>query len=156
MQRDLVFGCATLALAGGYYLLSAALPHSLLDDAIGPQGLPKAYAVLLAGLSVLQIARALVRRPAAAAPAPRQGGHLHKLRRAMGMLMIGAVYLALVPWLGYILSLAGLILATIRYQGGAGVRRAATIAVTGALFFWLLFVLLLGIPQPAGFWPSLR
>lgn len=154
MQRDLVFGCATLALAGGYYLLSAALPHSLLDDAIGPQGLPKAYAVLLAGLSVLQIARALVRRPAALAP--RQGGHLQKLRRAMGMLMIGAAYLAFVPWLGYVLSLAGLIFATIRYQGGAGVRRAATIAVTGALFFWLLFVLLLGIPQPAGFWPSLR
>jgi putative tricarboxylic transport membrane protein len=153
MQRDLVFGCATLALSGGYYLLAAALPHSLLDDAIGPQGLPKAYAFLLAGLSVFQIARALVRRPAAAAP--RQGGHLQRLRRAMGMLMIGAAYLACVPWLGYFLSLAGLIFATIRYQGGEGVRRAATIAVTGALFFWLLFVLLLGIPQPAGFWPSL-
>ena len=24
-----------------------------------------------------------------------------------------------------------------------------------AAFFWLLFVFLLGIPQPAGFWPSL-
>jgi hypothetical protein len=31
----------------------------------------------------------------------------------------------------------------------------ALVSVSGAVFFWLLFVLLLGIPQPAGFWPSL-
>jgi hypothetical protein len=60
-----------------------------------------------------------------------------------------------VPWLGYTLSLAGLIFATIRYQRGEGAWRAGVVATTGAVFFWLLFVRLLGIPQPAGFWPSL-
>lgn len=72
-----------------------------------------------------------------------------------GMLAIGAVYIAVLPWLGYMLSLAGLIIATTYYQGGALNRQVAVVAVSGAVVFWLLFVMLLGIPQPAGLWPSL-
>ena len=53
------------------------------------------------------------------------------------------------------LSLAALIMATTYYQGGAWNRQVAAVAVSGAVVFWLLFVMLLGIPQPAGFWPSL-
>jgi hypothetical protein len=156
MSRDFVLGCATLVLAGGYYLMAASLPHSLLDDAIGPQGLPKAYAFLLAGLSIVQIARSLPRRSSArAASAPARGVRLHGLWRPLGLLLIGVGYLVIVPWLGYALSLAVLIFATICYQGGAGVWRAGLVATTGALVFWLLFVRLLGIPQPPGFWPSL-
>lgn len=151
-----MFGCGMLALSGGYYLLASSIPRSLLDDAIGPQGLPKVYAFLLGGLSILQIIRALIgpRVPATASSAPRRG-QLRALWRASGMLMIGAVYLVVVPWLGYIPSIAGLIFATILYQHGVERRHAASVAVSGALFFWLLFVWLLGIPQPSGFWASL-
>ena len=34
-------------------------------------------------------------------------------------------------------------------------RQVVVIALGGAVVFWLLFVVLLGIPQPAGLWPSL-
>jgi hypothetical protein len=71
------------------------------------------------------------------------------------MLAIGVGYILLVPWLGYIPSLAGLIFATTYYQGGSVNRQVAVVALSGAVFFWLLFVVLMGIPQPAGFWPSL-
>ena len=156
MPRDLVFGCGMLALSGAYYLLATTIPYSLLDDAIGPQGLPKAYALLLAALSILQIIRALARRPSVAAvPAAPRSGQLRALWRAIGMLMIGVAYLVVVPWLGYVASIAGLIFVTILYQNSSGRRRAAAVAVSGALFFWLLFVQLLGIAQPAGFWTSL-
>jgi hypothetical protein len=73
----------------------------------------------------------------------------------MGMLMIGVIYILVVPSLGYILSLAGLIFATTYYQGGAVNRQVAVVAVAGATLLWLLFVMLLGIPQPSGMWPSL-
>lgn len=156
MPSDLVFGCIMLAASGGYYLLATAIPQSLLDDFIGPQGLPKAYALLLAGLSILQIVRSLPRRRAGATmSAVPRGGQLRALWRAGGMLAIGAAYLVMVPWVGYIPSIAGLIFVTILYQKGGSRRRAAVVAVSGALFFWLLFVLLLGIPQPAGFWTSM-
>ena len=71
------------------------------------------------------------------------------------MLAIGVVYIVIAPWLGYTLSIAGLILATTYYQGGSVTRRVAIVAASGALFFWLLFVVLMRIPQPLGWWPSL-
>ena len=154
MSRDFVFGCITLALSGGYYLMAASLPQSLLDDAIGPQGLPKTYAYLLAAFSVIQLVRSRPSRSTVPATGPSRENRSHPWR-PVGMLLIGVAYLALVPWLGYTLSLAGLIFATIRYQRGEGMWRAGIVSTTGAVFFWLLFVRLLGIPQPAGLWPSL-
>ena len=61
MGRDLAFGTATLALSAAYYWMAAAIPESQLADAIGPQGLPKTYAVLLGGLSLILIVRSLRR-----------------------------------------------------------------------------------------------
>jgi len=61
MDRDLAFGSATLALSAAYYWMTAAIPESQLADAIGPQGLPKTYAVLLGGLSLILIVRSLRR-----------------------------------------------------------------------------------------------
>ncbi len=66
------------------------------------------------------------------------------------MLAIGVAYVVVVPWLGYMLSLAALIMATTYYQGGALNRQVVVVAMSGAIVFWLLFVMLLGIPQPAG------
>jgi len=162
-MRDLAFASATLALAIGYYAVAGAIPHSGLADATGPAGLPKAYALLLAGLSLILIARSLAtrrsglvtrkpgtgRRPTLESRIPSPGS------RAIGVLTIGIVYIWAVTWLGYVLSLAGLIAATSYYQGGPLTRQVAIVAVIGALFFWLLFVLLLRIPQPAGLWPGL-
>lgn len=156
--RDLAFGGASLALAAGYYVMATAIPESVLADAIGPQGLPKTYAVLLGVLSLVLIVKSLrsgarvLTDPDARAviPDPRS-----RVWRVAGMLAIGVIYVAVVPWLGYVLSLTGLIVATTYYQGGGFDRRVAIVALSGALFFWLLFVVLLGIPHPAGFWPAL-
>jgi hypothetical protein len=75
--------------------------------------------------------------------------------RVAGMLGIGTLYLVVVPWLGYVLSLTGLIAATTYYQGGGLNARVAVVALSGAVFFWVLFVAVLGISHPAGIWPSL-
>jgi putative tricarboxylic transport membrane protein len=185
MTRDLVFGGAAFALAVGYYLLAVTIPTSLLADAIGPQGLPKAYAVLLAGLSLVLVIRSVphavrlkpdtTSKPPDTASEPivrsvrlqpdiesadsrEPAIERHTRWRVAGLLAIGIAYVIVVPWLGYMLSLAALIMATTYYQGGALVvmkRQVAVIAVSGAVVFWLLFVMLLGIPQPAGLWPSL-
>jgi putative tricarboxylic transport membrane protein len=158
MDRDVVFGSSTLAISATYYWLATAIPTSQLADAIGPQGLPKVYAILLAAFSLIVIGRALARRAEAqsyaAATAARRAPPPAPWRVA-GMLAIGVVYILLAPWLGYTLSIGGLILATTYYQGGSVTRRVAIVAASGALFFWLLFVVLMRIPQPPGWWPSL-
>ena len=167
--RDLVFGCASLALAVGYFLLAAQIPESQLADTVGPQGLPRIYAYVLGGLSLILIARSLrASSPRPSAEGPEPGAESPEPRaeslkpsassqalRAFGVVVIGAVYIAVVPWLGYIVSLTALIAATTYYQGGAANRRVAVVSVTGALLFWLLFVEILGIQHPAGFWPEL-
>ena len=160
MNRDLVFGGAAFALAVGYYLMAAMIPASLLADAVGPQGLPKTYAALLAGLSLILIIRSLASHPFVRSvrlqpTISQQAVSQRSLWRVAGLLAIGAAYVVVVPWLGYMLSLAALIMATTYYQGGAWNRQVAAVAVSGAIVFWLLFVVLLGIPQPAGLWPSL-
>jgi len=172
MGRDLAFGIATLALSASYYWMATAIPESQLADAIGPEGLPRTYAVLLGGLSLVLIARSLGARdsglgargspvesripsaesripnPESRVPSPRS-----PLWRVAGMLAIGIVYILVAPWLGYLLSIAALILATTYYQGGAINRQVAVVALSGGIFFWLLFVVMMRIQQPPGWWP---
>lgn len=158
MSRDLALGGAAFALAVGYFLLAAAIPSSLLADAVGPQGLPMVYAALLAGLSILLMIRSVVRRAAPARPAAAADSGIDgrsQIWRVAGLLGIGVVYVAVVPTVGYLLSIAALIAVTTYYQGGVVNRYVLGVALSGAVFLWLIFVVLLGIPQPPGWWPAL-
>ena len=146
MNRDVALGCLMLVVAGGYYAAATLIPESQLDDAVGPQGLPRIYAVVLVALSLILIAKS-----AKAAPDEQR----YAVGGVAGMLLIGVLYIVAVPWVGYVPSIAALILVTIHYQGGAINRRVVLVSVSGAAFFWLLFVFVLGIPQPAGPWSSL-
>ena len=157
-----MFGGATLALAVGYHLLAAQIPESQLSDAVGPQGLPRIYAYLLGGLSLVLVAKSLRTsgpQPNAQGPEPTAHRPLptasSRVLRPAGVVAIGAVYIVVVPWLGYIVSLAALVAATTYYLGGGPAKRVALVGLCGALLFWLLFVAVLGIQHPAGFWPSL-
>jgi hypothetical protein len=152
-NRDLVFGSATLALAAIYYALTDTIPQSDLADPIGPQGLPKTYAVVVAVLSIVLIARS-IRRPANPEPANPRTREPANLGRVIGMLLIGVGYIVVLPWLGYLLSVAALIAATTYFQGGSINRRSILVAISGALCLWVLFIWLLRIQYPAGLWPS--
>jgi hypothetical protein len=155
VNRDVALGGVALALAVVYYLMARAIPSSFLADAVGPQGLPQVYAFVLAGLSILLIVRSLGRREVRDKGTPDPiSSERTKVWRVAGLLGIGAVYVAIVSWLGYIISLAALMVATTYYQGGGVNRRSVVIAVSGAIALWLLFVVLLRIPQPPGFWPA--
>jgi hypothetical protein len=148
-HRDLVFGGAALAISILYYWMATRVPVSQLADAIGPQGLPKVYALILAALSLILLVRS-VRDSGSGIREPKRSGRSF---RAAGMLLIGMVYILLAPWLGYLLSISGLIFATTYYQGGTVGRPAALVALCGGVFFWVLFVAFMGIAQPPGLFP---
>ena len=148
MRREVAFGCATLALSAAYYWMADGIPASQLADAIGPQGLPKIYALALAALSLILLIGAFTdrHRPARASESRAP------LARVAGVLLMGVAYIVLAPWIGYPIAIAALIAATTYYQGGAFTREAGLVAVGGSVLFWLLFVVLMGIPQPVGIW----
>jgi len=165
-NRDLLFGIATLVVAVVYYGLAVAIPRSDLADPVGPQGLPRMYALLLAALSLILIARSVryakppndgYQNPEPPGPEP-PGSRIpdpgSRMLRVMGMLLIGIAYIVILPWLGYLLSVAALITATIYFQGGSINGRSILVALSGAALFWLLFIWLLRIQYPAGLWPS--
>lgn len=175
MNRDFFSGCALLIFSGVYYAAASMIPVSTLADTVGAQGMPKSYAIALGGLSVLLIGQSLLarRRAALAGPSEPAAGSdavgsddvesdreaSHKDRsaalRAAGMLAIGVVYVVALPWLGYIVSLALLIGVTGWYQERARRRWLVPTAIIGAIVFWLIFVKMLQIAEPAGIWPSL-
>ena len=154
MNRDLVFGSATLAVAVIYYALTSTIPASGLADPIGPQGLPKMYAIVLAVLSIFLIVRS-VRTGAGAQTNPEPRTPNPGSMRVVGMLLIGIAYIFVLPYLGYLLSVALLIAATTYFQGGKINGRTILVALSGAALFWALFIWLLRIQYPAGLWPSL-
>jgi putative tricarboxylic transport membrane protein len=166
-HRDLTFGGAALAISVLYYWMATSVPVSQLADAIGPQGLPKAYAVILAALSLMLMIGSVRdrasregKREASTTESDSSGSRAAHSRsrsfRAAGMLLIGIVYILLAPWLGYLLSISGLIFATTYYQGGTVGRQAALVALCGGVFFWVLFVAFMGIAQPPGFFSPQR
>ncbi|MDA1185898.1 MAG: tripartite tricarboxylate transporter TctB family protein [Acidobacteria bacterium] len=169
MHRDLALGGTMLALSAGYYWMAAAIPTSQLADAVGPQGLPRVYALLLGVVSLALIVTALRKRtqmpttPGAsdARPTDSAGSRPPVIRptsplwRVAGMLAIGVVYILVAPWLGYLFSIAAVILATVYYQGGALGRQAGAVALSGGIVLWLLFVVLMRVAQPPGWWPPL-
>jgi hypothetical protein len=161
MSRDFYAGCGLLIFSVVYYLAAAAIPASQLSDTVGPGGMPKSYGIALGILSILLIGQSvLARRRALATRAKIAAGEesrqdRYRALRALGMLAIGIAYLVLLPILGYMVSLALLIFAAAWYQEGSRRRWLIPTAAVGAGLFWLLFVHILQIDQPAGFWPSL-
>ena len=140
MRRDLACAALGLALAGAYWAGAAALPESLLADAVGAEGVPKALAALLALLSVVIGIRGAL-RPSAVYDSKN---HL----RALGIAGLGFLYIAIAPLIGYAIAIALLSGAAALYYGA---RRPAGVALFGlgaAALLWLVFGALLGIPLP--------
>lgn len=146
MARELIGGAAALALAIAYWVMAAGLPVSLLSDEVGADGVPKALAWSLGILGALQIARALFARHTA------EGDDDYRRHlRALGLLLIAVAYMAVTPYLGYLLGTMALIYAAAAYAGQRQSWRLAAVSAGGGLVLWASFAKLLGISMPAGF-----
>ena len=162
MPRNLIGGIATVAIGAAYLVLALGIRSSALDDSVGPAGFPKALAAVMIGLGLVLCAQSLwamrrrrvlapaVAEPVAGAPADDEDHGARGHFRAAGMLALGIVYLLVVRYLGYLPSIALLIIAAALYLGTPFSWRVVAIGIAGAVVYWVVFVLTLGIPQPAG------
>ena len=172
MTRDTWIGIVMLGFAGLYWVGADGIRVSPLDGPVTAAGLPKSLAYALGGLALLLILRSLTLKFMAAkaaagsgagsgtgsAPADAEaaGGIAWRRHlRAAGMLGLGIGYLLIVPYLGYTLTVIGLLLATALYIGAKFGPKTLAIAGIGGVFFYLLFVQFLHIPLPPGLWAGL-
>lgn len=158
MNKDLLSGVVLLAVAGTYYTWTTQIADSTLSDEIGAGGLPKVLAAILAILAVCLIVRTLLSarmRPATAAAAAgnaddEEADENAKLPRAIGFLLFGAAYVALLPFVGYPIATALLIAGIALYEGSPRTWVIPAAAIGGGILYWAIFVKLLGVNQPMG------
>lgn len=165
LPRDAWIGVVFFVFAVVFWIAADGIRISPLDGPVTAAGLPKTLAYALGTLAALLILRSLVlMRTTAVEPAPAPSAEpaddakrpaLYRHLRAIGMLAFGIGYLLLVPYLGYLLSIIGLMLGVAIYMGARFGAKTAAVAGLGGLFFYLLFVQLLDVPLPDGIWPAL-
>lgn len=155
MNKDILSGVVLLAIAGTYYAWSTQIADSTLSDEIGAGGLPQVLAVILAILGLCLIGRSLLAARSRTAVAAVEGGaedddENARLPRAIGFLLFGAAYVALLPFVGYIVATALLIGGVAVYEGSPRTWIVPAAAIGGGVFYWAIFVKLLGVNQPMG------
>ena len=151
-RADFFLGLGAMALAAGWLYVATGIQESLLSDATGAAGVPKALGWLMAALGLLLCLRSVSftgTRPAAPAEAdtsPR--AHARKHLQALVLLAMLIGYVVLAPYLGYVLAIAVLVAATAAYGGAAIDRKMLLISGAAGIGMWLVFDKLLSIPMP--------
>lgn len=159
MRSNLVTGILLLIFSVVFWIGADAVPKSRLGGSVGADGFPKMLAVALGVLSIGLILQTLLtaRTAPALGPASRseKSEQLSLYLRGFGMVVIGLAYLALVSYLGYMLTIALLLLTVALYNGKRPSLGLLAFMAIGSIVFYLLFVRVLDVPLPAGFWPRL-
>lgn len=169
IPRDVWIGLLFIAITGFYWRSASAIPISPLDGVVNAAAMPKLFAtamfvfcgiLILRALAVewlyVRAARAAAGKSVAARPeAGEKDGTLRDHLRAAGMVGIGVGYLLILPFLGYVISMILLVTVVSVFIGARAGVHTFGVAVAVAVVFYILFVQVLAIPLPAGFWPSL-
>jgi hypothetical protein len=148
-RKDLVAAAILLVIAGAYFLVTQRIPSSTLDDGVGPRGFP-----LVLTVALVVLAAAIAVRATVTVPAPRGADENKEIEarwpRALGLLVLGALYIPAAIVLGYPLALFLLLVAVALYEGKRFSWRMAAVASGGAAFFYVLFEVVLSVRQPEG------
>lgn len=166
MQGNLITGVAALVIGIGYLTMAFQLRASALADAVGPAGLPKVLGFLMVAFGGILCVQAVLAGRArsskgAVVTAPggtveaepaddAEGVSLAGLAKAGGLLAIAVGYLLVVKVVGYPVAVAALLIAVALHGGVKATWRVFVIGIAGAVVYWILFVLILGIPLPTG------
>lgn len=146
MRADRACALAAIGLASVYAWLCGGIQESLLSDAVGAQGVPRALAAALALLGTLLLLRSF--RSRADGPAAPEPWRAHG--KAMAILAIAAGYLVLLPLLGYATSISALVAAAAVLGGARPSARLAAVSVAAGAVLWLSFAKAFGVALPVG------
>jgi putative tricarboxylic transport membrane protein len=154
MTRDIALGITALIFSVVYISEASRIPSSALGDSVGAGGIPTALGWIMAGAAMLLIVHRLwLRRMGRLAEVKVTEAFKAPGRTALvagGVVLIAALYIAIIQWLGYLPSTALLLAALLLYQRVPLTWRMAAVAMGGALALWLLFDAFLGISLPKG------
>ncbi len=163
-SADKITGAAGMLAGAAYGYTALNIEDSLLADAVGAGGVPLAVSATLFLAALILSLKAWLKSPVqtpvqSADPAVQsdaaQGGSAHPHLMAGALLLLLALYVWVLPFLGYLLSI-GLLVASCAWLGGARQKRSLMLAaLLAGPALWLIFDWALAIGLPMGVWPSL-
>ncbi len=157
-RKDLLSAAVLLLLAGAYLGYNVRHPLDTLANP-GPGIFPLAVGLLLLILATLQLVRAggsLLEKSRAtesnSPPATPVEASPHPPADPAPLLMMGflVVYLMTVSWIGFLTSTFFLVIACGKLMGSQGWGRPMALAAGIVLCCYLLFIVWLKVPLPAG------
>jgi len=146
MRDSDVLAGGVLAALGVYIIMQANRWEYMGFDGPGPGFFPLWYGLAITILSLwLVMARVLKLRRDGAGGVDWSG-----VGRALGTWALFSASVAVMPWLGFVISFALLTLVLVRVQFARTWRRALFTAIGLSVGFYVLFPLLLDVPLSAG------
>ena len=154
-HTDRLTGILGIAVSSMYVYQASLIEDSLLADAVGVAGVPTAIGYLMLAASMCLFLKSWWKTKQKAEVSEEEtepGGSEHPHWKALGLLALLAAFVAIVPVLGFLVSI-GLFVAAVAYYAGA--RDAKTLMwcalLTGPML-WLSFDYALEIHLPTGMW----
>ena len=153
---DRISGGLGMLLAASYIATAQSIEDSLLADAVGASGVPTGVGVVLLIASLFLFVKSFKSKASMlneTEEEPSEGGSQHPHAMALGLLLILAAYVFLLPILGYVLSVGLLVGAASWFAGARRYTSLVLCAVLAGPVLWFVFDWTLEIRLPVGLWP---
>ena len=153
---DRISGGLGVLLAASYIATAQSIEDSLLADAVGASGVPTVVGVVLLIASLFLFVKSF-KTKAGMLPEiegeTAEGGSEHPHAMALGLLLILAAYVFVLPVLGYVVSVGLLVGAAAWFAGARRYTSLVLCAVLAGPVLWFVFDWTLEIRLPVGLWP---
>jgi len=153
---DRISGGLGMLLAVCYIANAQSIEDSLLADAVGASGVPTGVGVVLLIASLFLFVKSFKSKASMlneTEEEPIEGRSQHPHAMALGLLLILAAYVFLLPILGYVLSVGLLVGAAAWFAGARRYTSLVLCAVLAGPVLWFVFDWTLEIRLPVGLWP---
>lgn len=159
-QSNLITGAVGLLFSLAYIRFAGGIEDSLLADAVGASGVPMSVGAAMGLASALLLLKGFLQKPAPVLPvqaqeSPQPDAPPNPHRLALGLLVILATYLTVLPWLGYVLAIGLLSVAVAWFAGGREAKVLMGFVLCTGPLLWLLFDFALKVKMPTGIWAQL-
>jgi hypothetical protein len=155
-HTDRLTGILGIAVSSMYVYQASLIEDSLLADAVGAAGVPTGVGVVLLIASLFLFVKSFKSKASMlneTEEEPGEGGSQHPHAMALGLLLILAAYVFLLPILGYVLSVGLLVGAAAWFAGARRYTSLVLCAVLAGPVLWFVFDWTLEIRLPVGLWP---
>ena len=154
-HTDRLTGILGIAVSSMYVYQASPIEDSLLADAVGVAGVPTAIGYLMLAASMCLFLKSWWKTKQKAEVSEEEtepGGSEHPHWKALGLLALLAAFVAIVPVLGFVVSIGLFVAAVAYYAGARDTKTLMWCALLTGPMLWLSFDYALEIHLPTGMW----